>query len=40
MTVTQMKTEIKRVYKGWDLEKFDDGKIMAIYFKMKKEGKI
>lgn len=40
MTVQQMKKEIKRVYSKWNLDNFDDGKIMAIYFSMKRKGVI
>lgn len=40
MTVQQMKTEIKKVYRRWNLDNFDDGKVMAIYFNLKKKGAI
>ena len=35
MTISEMKDYIHEVYPKWNLEKFDEGKIMAIYFSLK-----
>lgn len=41
MSINQMRAEIRKVYKGWKaLDTFDDGKVTAIYFKLKREGRI
>ena len=36
MTIQQMKNYIHELYPKWNLKDMDDGKVMAIYFRIKK----